>query len=381
MTFHSFRLLGDFTGPGRSFPEAASTFAADVDWLYWAITAVCILFFIPIAFCLFYFAKRYHKPKGEKAESQVSHNTPLELAWSILPSFFLIAMFVMGAQAYLDHRTIPDGANEIGVKAFKWGWTFDYGNGTFNNELHLLVDEPSKMTMRSSDVIHSLFIPAFRAKKDVVPGRYNYMWFQPTRASDRVSDAELAEAIEDAKANDGAWDYDKWQFTPDGYRFFDLYCAEYCGTNHSQMQAAVVVHQTPEDLEAWIKTYSARQPNISKVDYGKTLYEQRGCAGCHSLDGSKRTGPSFQDLFGSSHGLASGSSVTVDPNYIIESVVYPKEKVVVGFPPVMPSFKGQLSDDDLDCIVEFLKSQSSVAATPPAGQPADSGDQQSTPSE
>ncbi len=153
-------LLGDETQSRFAwFPQEASTFAHDSDWLFEFITTICILFFIPISFSLFYFAYRYHKPKGSKAESNAAHNTPLELAWSILPSFFLVGMFVFGAKAYLDHRTVPDGANELGVQAFKWGWTFDYGGGTFNRELHLLLEEPTKLSMRSSDVIHSLYIP------------------------------------------------------------------------------------------------------------------------------------------------------------------------------------------------------------------------------
>ena len=140
---NAFYLLGDYTEDFASFPESASSFATMVDGLYWFITWVCIIFFIPIAGCLFWFSYKYHKPKGQKAESNVTHNTPIELAWSILPSFFLIGMFVVGAQGYLDIRTVPDGANEIGVSAFKWGWTMDYGGGTYHPELHILVDEPT----------------------------------------------------------------------------------------------------------------------------------------------------------------------------------------------------------------------------------------------
>ncbi len=355
-----FSLLGDVVDPYASFPEAASTFASSIDWLYWFITIVCILFFIPIAGCLFFFAYKYHKPKGGKAESKATHNTPLELAWSILPSFFLIGMFVMGAQSYLDIRTVPDGANQIGVKAFKWGWTMDYGGGTFHPELHILLDEPVKLTMRSSDVIHSLYVPSFRAKKDIVPGRFNYMWFKPIVASEKVSEEKLAEAKQWTKDSGQPWDYDKWQFTSDGYTFFDLFCAEYCGKNHSQMQTAVVVHKTQDELDAWVKEYSARQEGVTPAEYGKLLYERRGCTGCHSTDGSKRVGPSFKDVFGSEHGLVSGGNVKVDENYVIESIVYPKAKIVAGYQPVMPSFKGQLSDDDLYCLVEFLKSISAT---------------------
>ena len=358
-------LLGDYTDSMASFPESASTFAADIDWLYWFISVVCILFFIPIAGALFYFAAKYHKPKGAKAESNVSHNTPLELAWSIGPSFFLVGMFVLGAKSYLDHRTVPDGANELGVQAFKWGWTIDYGGGTFHPELHILVDEPTKLSMRSSDVIHSLFVPAFRAKKDIVPGRYNYMWFKPTVASEKVSDQDLQQALDEVKAQNKTWgqaEYDKYQFTPDGYEFFDLYCTEYCGKNHSEMQTVVVVHKTLDDLNAWIKQYSQRDPNESPASYGEKLYNRRGCSGCHSVDGSKRVGPSFNQVYGNTRPFASGESAVGDENYIRESILYPKAKVVAGYQPAMPSYKGQLSEDDLYSIVEYLKSLNPSAA-------------------
>ncbi|WP_345689150.1 cytochrome c oxidase subunit II [Novipirellula caenicola] len=358
----AFSLLSDYTEDYAWFPDSASTFAADSDWLYYAITAVCIFFFIPISICLFYFAAKYRKAKGEKAESQVSHNTPIELLWSIGPSIFMVGMFVMGARAYLDMRTIPEGANEIGVQSSKWSWSMDYGRGTYHPELHLLVNEPVKLTMQSSDVIHSLYIPAFRAKKDVVPGRYNYMWFHPTKVTEKVSDEELANATKITEESATAWDYDKWQFTPDGYRFYDLYCAEYCGQDHSQMQTVVVVHETREDLDAWIKKYSSRGSDTLEA-YGEKLYARRGCIGCHTTNGTSGTGPTYKDAFGTTRQLANGEKVTMDENYVRESILVPKAKVVAGFQPVMPSYKGQLSDDDLDSLVAYIKSLSANAET------------------
>ena len=222
--------------------------------------------------------------------------------------------------------------------------------------------------MRSSDVIHSVFVPAFRAKKDVVPGRYNYMWFKPMVASEKVSDAELQAAIEATKAAGGEWDHDRWQFTKDGYRFFDLYCTEYCGKDHSKMQTVVVVHETLEDLNAWIEKYSKRQEGTNPVDYGETLYNQRGCKGCHSIDGSKRVGPSFQESFGNNRAFASGEAIVADENYIRESILYPKAKVVAGYQPVMPSYKGQLSDDDIYCLIEYLKTVSAHSGKTESGE-------------
>ena len=228
----TFSLLADKIEPYAWFPEQASSFAEKNDSLYMLITWICIAFFVPMMGFMFWCIIKYSKPKGGKAESDIAHHTPLELAWSIGPSFILVFMFVMGARAYLDIRTPPEGSYEVGVQAFKWGWTMDYGRGTYNPELHLLVNEPTKLTMKSSDVIHSLYIPAFRAKKDIVPGRYNYMWFQPTIASEKVSDEELADAKEWIKKSGEAWDYEKYQFTPQGYKFYDLYCTEYLSLIH-----------------------------------------------------------------------------------------------------------------------------------------------------
>jgi cytochrome c oxidase subunit 2 len=361
MFAHAFTLLGDYAEEYAFFPQNASTFATDNDWLFMFISWTCVVFFVPMMGLMAWFVLKYGKAKGVKAESDVSHNTPLELAWSILPSFVLVGMFVLGAKAYLDQRSVPDGANEIGISAFKWGWTVDYGKGVFHPELHILKGEPVKLSMRSSDVIHSLYIPAFRAKKDIVPGRYNYMWFKPTVASEKVSDEELAKAIKETKDLGEEWNFDERQFTPDGYRFYDLYCTEYCGTNHSEMQTVVVVHETLEDLEAWIEKYSARPDGTTPAEYGALLYDRRGCKSCHSVDGSKLVGPSFQDLYGRPEQMTTGESFPADENYIRESILYPKAKVVAGYQPVMPSYKGQLSDDDIYSIVEWMKSISSNA--------------------
>jgi len=364
----SIQLLADYTDTFW-FPTSASSFSDEVDSTYMMVMWMCVLFLVPITFCLFYFAIRYVKANGIPAESQTSHNTPLEIAWSVLPCFLLVAMFARGSIGYIDQRRAPEGSDQVGVKAFKWGWTMDYGNGVFHPELHLVVDRPTKLTMRSSDVIHSLFVPAFRAKRDIVPGRYNEMWFKPSLASEKVSDEELANAIKDTKEKfAGVFDPERYQFTSDGYKYFDLYCTEYCGKNHSEMQSLVVVHETQDELNAWIKKYSGRQEGESPAEYGALLYNRRGCASCHSIDGSKRVGPSFQALYGSEHGIVGQGPIKVDENYVRESILEPKAKIVEGYSPVMPSYKGQLSDDDIDSLIAYLKSLSpSVAA--PASEP------------
>ena len=285
----------------------------------------------------------------------------------------LVFIFYLGARAYLDIRTVPEGSNEVGVQAFKWGWTMDYGRGTYHPELHLLVDEPTKLTMKSSDVIHSLFIPSFRAKKDVVPGRYNYMWFQPTIANEKVSDEDL-KAVTDSMKPGEAWDYEKHQFTPEGYRFYDLYCTEYCGKDHSKMQTVVVVHETLEDLNKWIKKVAKRPPGETPAIWGAKLYQRRGCKSCHSVDGTKLVGPSYKDSFGTSRDVIGGGKVAVDEAYVRESIIDPRAKVAAGYQPVMPSYKGQLSDDDIYCLTEYIRSLSSNAPKSPAEKAGASDD-------
>jgi cytochrome c oxidase subunit II len=362
------QLLAD-QADGLWFPQSASTFSDQVDSTFMLVLWICLFFMIPITFALVYFTIRFVKRKGVPAESQVSHNTPLEIAWSVLPSFLLVWIFVKGAMGYIDQQTAPEGARSIGVTAFKWGWTMDYGNGVFHPELHILNDTPTMLTMRSSDVIHSLFIPAFRAKRDVVPGRYNQMWFHPKVASEQVSQSELDKALQDTRDNhNGMFDPKRYDFTEDGYRYFDLYCAEYCGRDHSMMKTYVVVHKTQEDLDAWITKYSGRQPGQTPAQYGELLYQRRGCASCHSIDGSRRVGPSFLGGFGSQREFTTGQTGIVNENYIRESILEPKALVVAGYNPVMPSYKGQLSDDDIDSIIAYLKTLVDPSAAVPAGQ-------------
>lgn len=362
-------LLGDYTESKFAlFPDSASSFSGESDAVFHFISIVCIVFFIPIAVALFGFAWKYKKAKGAPADSQTDHNTTLELVWSIGPSFLLVVMFYFGAKGYLSHRSVPEGAYEVGVDAYKWGWGMNYGRGVIHPELHIVQNTPTKLTMTSKDVIHSLYIPAFRVKKDIVPGRYNYMWFKASKASKKVKTDEECEALaaEDLASN-ASWDYDGRQFTPDGYEFYDLYCTEYCGTNHSEMQTVVVVHENQEELDAWIKKYSARGKNEDPAAYGAKLYERRGCKSCHSLDGSRMVGPSYKGSFGTMRDIVGGGQVKVDENYIRESILNPKAKVAIeqgtAYQPVMPSYKGQLSDDDVYSLVEFIKSLGDPAAT------------------
>jgi len=358
-----FSLLGEHAN-GLWFPDSASTFSEESDSTYFMILWICVVFFIGILYPLVYFPLKYGKRKGEKATSRVRHHNLLEISWSVFPSFLLVVMFVRGSWGFLDHREPPAGAAEVGVTAISWGWSFNYGGGIISPELHVVKDEPTRLVMRSGDVLHSLFIPAFRVKRDVVPGRYSVLWFEPTMSSEKVSAEELAAAKarykeEAPKERDTPVPFYQFAgFTEQGYKYYDLYCTEYCGRDHSMMQTVVVVHETREDFLKWREVADSIAEGELPADYGRKLYEQRNCVNCHSLDGTRKVGPSFQGLFGTKHAIAGGGEVTVDEEYVRESILNPQAKIVAGYEgQKMPSYKGQLNDEKIGYIIEFLKSQ------------------------
>jgi cytochrome c oxidase subunit II len=348
-------LLGD-VADGFWFPTQASGFAPEVDSTYDMILWISLIFFVGILIPLFWFPWKYGKKKGGKATSRVRHHNVLEIAWSVLPSFLLVVMFVRGSWGYLDMREPPTGSDVVNVKAYRWGWSFDYGRGLSSPELHMVVNEPVNLLMQSDDVIHSLFIPAFRVKRDVVPGRISSLWFQPTKVTPKVDASTLAAAKERAnKEFQGIIDAEVFGFTSQGYTYFDLYCTEYCGKDHSMMQTVVVVHETREEFNAWVDGLATKPDGESYEAYGRTIYNQQGCKSCHSLDGSKVVGPSFLGIT-NPHEVESGEMVTGDENYIRESILEPMAKIVKGYPKVMPSYKGRLSEDQLRGLTEFIKS-------------------------
>lgn len=307
------------------FPVQSSTVAPNVDWLFHFILGVSTVFFLTIVGLAIWFLVQYRRRPGVAPLESAHHNTALELTWSVIPSFLLAAMFFWGFFGYIEMRTPPEdsGDNEIRVTAKKWAWLFTYPqfDGYASDELHVEVGKPFKLTMISEDVIHSLFIPAFRVKQDVVPGRYATTWFKPTRPGE-----------------------------------YTLFCAEYCGTKHSDMLAKVVVHPAGERAAKLSRIIEIEEKETPPLERGRKLYERRGCAQCHSIDGSAKVGPTFKGTFGTQQKLADGSSITVEDNYIRESILEPNAKVRGGFRPQMPSFKGQLKDSQLEDLILFIKS-------------------------
>lgn len=304
------------------FPSSSSTVAPGVDSLFYLILGISFVFFVLIVAAMTYFVWRYRRRDGISPGHMAHHNTTLEVTWSVIPGLILVVIFYKGFTGYLDQRTPPADAVEIQVIAKKWSWAFRYPNGHVDTELHLPVATPVKFRLQSDDVIHSFFVPAFRVKMDCVPGRYTTAWAEATQTGEYV-----------------------------------LFCAEYCGTRHSDMLARVVVHESGE-YESWLAKASDFLNTMTPEAAGKLLYQRRGCVQCHSDDGSAKAGggPSFKGTYGSSQPLTDGSTVVVEDNYIRESILNPMAKVRGGFRPVMPTFQGQLKDAEIDAIIAYIKS-------------------------
>jgi cytochrome c oxidase subunit 2 len=305
-------------------PEEASNLARNVDTVIWFVTIISLVFFFLITVVLVFFAIKYRRKNGEDETPYITGNHFLETLWTIVPSILVLVIFAYGFIVFKQMRTPPQEALEINVIGKQWLWQFQYDNGkTTINELYVQQNRPVKLIMRSEDVIHSFFVPAFRVKQDLLGGMYTYLWFTPTKVG-----------------------------------VFDLYCAEYCGTGHSKMLGKVIV-MSPEAYERWRKGEEREEQkgvaSISPVQLGEQLYQQRGCNACHTIDGTPSVGPSWKGLFGHEVTLQDGTKVTADENYIRESILEPQAKLVKGYQPVMPSFKGILTDEEISAIIAYIK--------------------------
>jgi len=307
---------------GGSFwlPPPDSTTAGAVDALFYFILGVSAFFFGLIVVLMCVFVVRYRRRPGQPLKAAPSHNTLLEVVWTAIPVAIVAYIFHQGYTAYLEMRTPPGDAYEIRVTAKKWSWLFTYPNGYYDEDLHVPVDRPVRLVMSSRDVIHSLFIPAFRVKMDVVPGRYNTTWFRAVKPGE-----------------------------------YDLLCAEYCGRDHSAMLAKVIVHE-PGEFEPWLEKAAARLQNLTPAERGRMLYLRLGCSQCHTVDGTPRVGPTFKGAYGHTVQFNDGTSTTVDDNYIRQSILDPQAKIVAGYQPQMPPYQGMVSEDDLVALIEYIKS-------------------------
>lgn len=316
-------LASEFTRPDREgtfwLPPSASTFASEVDFVWDYIYWVSLVAFIIIAGAMMYLAVRYRERSADDRTLDLKGSHALEIAWSAGPGLLMIAMFWFGFKGWMDYAVPPADAYEVKVTGQKWYWTYTYtmpdGTQIESDTLYAPAGEPVKLLMSSKDVLHSFYIPDFRIKKDVLPNRYTVLWFEAT------------------------WEGEH-----------NVFCTEFCGDSHSRMIGkAKVLH--PADFRAWLRDQSQQGP----VTDGPTLYASKGCAGCHSTDGSQLVGPTFKGLWGRSEALADGSSVDVDENYLRESIVAPAAKVVAGYSPVMPPYAGQLTDEQIDGLIAYIK--------------------------
>jgi cytochrome c oxidase subunit 2 len=333
-------------------PKAGSPLARDIDWITWFILWVCIVFGGLVFGATAYLGIRYRHKKGVNDVGRgPTHSTVLEITWSVIPGIFVLLMAIWGFKGYINYTVAPANAMEIQVEGYKWAWEFTYPNGFTTNELHLPKDVPVRLVMTSRDVIHSLYLPHFRIKKDVVPGRYNKMWVTP----DTVSPLKAGLNPDDPNSYDVSKGGD-----PDAG--WEVLCTEYCGTMHSKMLARVYVHPDRMSYERWLAAASdpfrpdkdGNPPKTTEV--GKGLANRSGCFQCHSTDGTKNTGPTWKDLFGKQGQYTDGGTYTADENYIRESILYPQKHIVQGYGGAMPSYLGKLGDREITAIINYMKS-------------------------
>jgi cytochrome c oxidase subunit 2 len=323
-------------------PDSASTYSAQVDALYFYLSGVTLFFTLLISIVLIFFVIKYRRRSLYEIPRPIAGSHKLETLWSVIPFLIAMSMFAWGAQIYFHQYRQPKNADEIYVVAKQWMWKIQHSTGQREiNELHVPVGRKIKLIMTSEDTIHDFFVPAFRMKADVLPGRYTTQWFEATKAGT-----------------------------------YHLFCAEYCGMNHSGMIGKVIVMQAT-DFDNWLSGNASQQaPAVA----GQQLYESLGCVSCHGKNGEGGRGAALAGLFGRRVFLTNGQTLTADEGYIRESIENPQAKLVSGFGPIMPTFQGQVSPEQLIQLMAFIKSlqvtgpqPATEAAPSPAAAAATSG--------
>ncbi len=306
-------------------PPAASTYADGVDALFHFINITSFILLLGITVAIIYFAVKYRRKSQEDTTPLITHNTKLEITWTVIPLFLILIVFGWGFKDYVTMRTAPPDAMEINVEAFSFGWIFtttiDGQQVDMGSDLYVPVDTPVRliMTSREGDVLHSFFVPAFRLKQDLIPNRYTYAWFQATR--------------------EGTYTY---------------FCTEYCGSGHSAMIGDVHV-MSQADFDEKMEELAVDLDDLPLLAVGERVYNTH-CRACHSLDGSRLVGPTFEGLYMREREFTDGSTRIADEEYLIESILNPRDLVNVGYPNNMPNiYDTILSERELEGIVEFIK--------------------------
>ena len=349
----------------------ASSQAADTEQLFIYILWINILSFILLMLLLGYFITKFSRGK-QATNYQVSaaHNTPLELTWSILPLLIMIPIFYWGFTGFADKLAAPQDSEEITIKGKQWKWSIFYRNGASpqSDEMELLhtgqkvthfvvpVNRPVKFIMSSSDVIHAFYVPDFRTKMDVIPNRYTSMWFYPQKKTDMTINPLTGKPVNPPHK---------------------VYCAEYCGQDHSEMGAFMSV-VSKDEYEATIRQWTDYPKTLSLLKVGEAVWSRKGCNSCHSVDGSMSTGPTWKDLYGAKHSYTNGETdKLVDENWLRENILYSQKRIMLSerdgktpYPTSMPIFAGQINDLELDGVILYIKSlnTSTKAAAEEAGK-------------
>ncbi len=306
------------------FPPQGSAFSKQVDYLYFALLAFSVLMIVIIGLPMIYFLFKYRRgKKADRREPRLPEMT-IEITWIVIPLLFMMGLFGWAADLYFDQQRIPPGAMELNAVGKQWMWKIQHPEGNREiDELHVPAGRVIKMTLASQDVIHSFFLPAFRIKKDVIPGYYTTEWFQAIR--------------------------------PGTYH---LFCAEYCGTQHSGMIGKVIVME-PAEYDAWL---AAGQPPTTLAQDGERRFRELGCSGCH-MGSSVVRAPPLEGVYGKPVPLQTGQVVTADEGYLRDSILLPNSQIVAGYQPLMPSFQGHVTEEELLELIAYIKS---LGNRPPA---------------
>jgi len=297
-------------------PPQASTTAGPVDGLFWFLNVITIVFTLLVMAALVTFAVKYRRGARADRSNAPLENLPLEIAWTAIPLLLCFVIFGWGAVIFFHNSRAPKDAMNIYVVGKQWMWKVQQPTGRWEqNEIHVPVGVPVKLTMTSTDVLHDFFIPAFRLKADVIPGRYTSYWFEATKVGT-----------------------------------YHLYCAEYCGTYHSKMGGTVIV-QEKADYERWLRSGNVEP---TRAAAGEKLFRQHGCSGCHGLNASVKA-PLLDGIYGKQRALENGSFVTADDRYLRDSIYLPQKEVRAGFKPIMPTYKGRISEADVLQIIDYIK--------------------------
>jgi cytochrome c oxidase subunit 2 len=314
-------------------PPSASTIAGKYDLLFWFLVVSCGLIALGVFTCMIVFAIKFRRRPGNEVARQISGSWKLETTWTLIPAGLAMIPFFWGATLYFEMSSPPDDALDVRIVARQWMWKAEHPDGQAEiDELHVPVGQPVRLTMISQDVIHSFFVPAFRVKADLLPGRYTGAWFTATK--------------------------------PGTYH---LFCAEYCGMNHSHMRGKVIVME-PAEYQAWLSGVRG-QASLSPAAEGEKLFAQLGCTACHRQD-SLRIAPVLEGLYGEPVRLTTGQIVRADETYLRESILNPVAKIVMGYQPIMPPFEGRVTEEQILQLIAYIRSIGE--RTPPVDRAAGS---------